>query len=76
MRVRTADDLGPLMSEVRGLIRLVRGERVLLDADLAKLDGVTTGNLDKAVRPTLRRFPADFMFQPTRQEAGALIFQS
>ena len=76
MRVRTAADLGPLVSEVRELIHLVRGERVLLDADLAKLYGVTTGNLDKAVRGNLRRFRADFVFQLTRQEAGALLFQS
>ena len=75
VRRRTPDALGPPISEVRGLIHLVRGERVLLDADLARLYGVTTGNLNKAVRRNPRRFPADFMFQLTDQEAGALIFQ-
>jgi hypothetical protein len=70
MRVRTADDLGPLVSEVRGPIHLVPGERVLLDADLAKLYGVTTGSLNKAVRPNLRRFPADFMFNQPGKKPG------
>jgi hypothetical protein len=76
IRTRPAHDPGPLVSEVRGLIHLVRGERVLLDADLAKLYGVTTGNLNKAVKRNLRRFPADFIFRLTRQEDRALLFQS
>ena len=61
---------------MRGLIHLVRGERVLLDADLARLYGVTTGNLNKAARRNPLRFPADFMFRLTDNEARALIFQS
>ncbi len=61
---------------VEKLIHLARGEKVLLDADLAVLYGVTTGNLNKAVQRNLQRFPPDFMFQLSDQETTALIFQS
>ena len=47
----------------------------MLDRDLAKLYGVTTGNLNKAVKRNIARFPEDFMFQLTNQEAEALRFQ-
>ena len=40
----------------------IRGHRVMLDADLAKLYRVTTSNLNLAVRRNAKRFPADFMF--------------
>lgn len=62
--------------QVARLIHIARGERVLLDADLAKLYGVTTGNLNKAVKRNVQRFPPDFMFQLSDEEAGSLIFQS
>jgi len=44
-------------------IRWIRGQKVLLDSDLATLYGVTTGNLNKAVKRNADRFPSDFMFQ-------------
>jgi len=44
-------------------ILLIRGHRVMLDADLAKLYGVTTFNLNKAVKRNSDRFPEDFIFQ-------------
>src|ERR1035437_1024513 len=47
----------------------------MLDADLAALYGVTTGNLNKAVKRNLDRFPPDFMFQLTSDEAENLRFQ-
>ena len=47
----------------------------MLDADLARLYGVTTANLNKAVKRNVNRFPEDFVFQLTTQEAGALRFQ-
>jgi hypothetical protein len=62
--------------QVERLIHLARGEKVLLDADLAVLYGVTTGNLNKAVQRNLQRFPSDFMFQLSDQETTVLIFQS
>jgi hypothetical protein len=52
-----------------------RGEKVMLDADLAALCGVTTGNLNKAVKHNVRRFPADFMFELTPEEAENWRFQ-
>src|SRR2546426_9798624 len=64
------------IERVEKLIHLARGEKVLVDADLAKRYGVTTGNLNKAVARNTHRFPPDFMFQLTDEEAGTLIFQS
>ena len=64
-----------LIRQVAQVIRVIRGEKVLLDFDLAPLYGVTTGNLNKAVRRNRDRFPSDFMFQLTAAEAESLIFQ-
>src|SRR6202022_3566491 len=57
-------------------IFVLRGKKVLLDADLARLYGVTTGNLNRAVQRNRDRFPQDFMFQLTPADAERLIFQS
>jgi len=54
---------------------LIRGHKVMLDRDLAKLYSVTTFNLNKAVKRNLDRFPEDFMFQLSRGEFQDLIFQ-
>src|SRR6266498_3196267 len=67
-------DIIPIQ-QVAQAIRFVREERILLDFDLARLYGVTTGNLNKAVRRNGARFPADFMFQLTAEETKSLIFQ-
>jgi hypothetical protein len=56
-------------------IFIIRGHRVMLDQDLAKLYRVTTGNLNKAVKRNLERFPEDFMFQLTKDEENSLRFQ-
>ena len=61
---------------VKGKIYLIRGQKVLLDVDLAELYGVETSNLNKAVKRNSDRFPQDFMFQLTPEEAGGLRFQS
>jgi len=63
------------MSVIAHTILLVRGQKVLLDVDLAGLYGVTTGNLNKAVKRNASRFPTDFMFRLTAKEAERLIFQ-
>jgi hypothetical protein len=63
------------IEKIDSLIRVLRGKNVMLDSDLAKLYGVNTGNLNKAVQRNLKRFPADFMFQLDRQELRNLIFQ-
>lgn len=57
-------------------IYLIRGQKVMLDADLAQLYGVETFNLNKAVKRNLDRFPEDFLFQLTRDEWERLKFQS
>ena len=55
-------------------IFLLRGQKVLLDRDLAQLYGVTTFNLNKAVTRNLDRFPRDFMVRLTSKEFENLIF--
>ncbi len=59
---------------IEGKILLIRSKKVMFDKDLAKLYGVTTGNLNKAVSRNLDRFPKDFMFQLTKNELKDLIF--
>jgi hypothetical protein len=60
---------------IEGRILLMRGEKVMLDSDLAKLYGVPTRRLNEQVRRNRDRFPDDFMFQLTSQEAAALRSQ-
>src|SRR6266702_3258137 len=54
------------------VIYLVRGQRVLLDRDLAALYGVETRALNQAVKRNVARFPSDFMFQLSREEIGRI----
>lgn len=56
-------------------IYLIRDVKVMLDKDLAELYGVLTGNLNKAVKRNIKRFPEDFMFQLTKDEFENLKFQ-
>lgn len=56
-------------------IYLIRGQKVILDADLAELYRVTTGNLNLAVRRNKKRFPRDFMFRLSKKEADGLLLQ-
>lgn len=58
----------PKPENLAKLVLLVRGEKVLLDADLADLYGVATKVLNQAVKRNLDRFPVDFMFQLTPEE--------
>jgi ORF6N domain-containing protein len=67
-------DLIPSES-IEKAIYLIRGEKVMLDRDLALLYGVETKVLNRAVKRNLQRFPADFMFQLTVQEADVLRCQ-
>jgi phage regulator Rha-like protein len=59
------------VQEISRTIRVLREQRVLLDAELAELYGVTTKRLNEQVRRNLDRFPADFMFRLTPEEALA-----
>jgi len=61
--------------EIEHTILLIRGQKVMLDRDLARLYGVATKILNKAVSRNLDRFPADFMFQLTPEEHDSLRFQ-
>ena len=56
-------------------IYLIRGETVMLDRDLAGLYGVETKALNRAVKRNIQRFPLDFMFQLTQDEAESLRCQ-
>src|SRR5258708_25160369 len=61
--------------DVTGRIIVARDQRVLLDADLARLYGVSTGRFNEAVRRNRSRFPAELMFQLSKAEAASLISQ-
>ncbi|MSU47981.1 MAG: ORF6N domain-containing protein [Opitutus sp.] len=56
------------MERIESRIHFLRGEKVILDADLAELYGVVLKALNQTVRRNLERFPSDFMFQLTREE--------
>jgi vacuolar-type H+-ATPase subunit D/Vma8 len=65
----------PVTDRIESLIRVVRGQKVMLDADLAKLYGVTTKRFNEQVRRNRQRFPVDFMFQLTNHEFAILRSQ-
>src|SRR5262245_34629367 len=56
-------------------ILLIRGQKVMLDADLAQLYAVETKALNRAVKRNVGRFPGDFMFQLTMEETRRLRYQ-
>ena len=60
---------------VESLIRTIRGQKVMVDFDLAMLYGVKTKALNKSVKRNIKRFPDDFMFQLTKEEWDALRSQ-
>src|SRR5688572_22029723 len=64
-----------LAPQVEQSILLLRGQKVMLSHDLARLYGVETGALNRAVLRNLERFPEDFMFQLHREEWEALRCQ-
>jgi hypothetical protein len=62
-----------LVDQVEPLILTLRGQKVLLDGDLAALYGTTTKALNQAVKRNRRRFPADFRFQLTAVEKQEVV---
>lgn len=64
------------VERIEALILTIRRQRVMLDSDLARIYGVTTGQLNQALKRNRARFPMDFAFHLTRQEFAALISQS
>lgn len=65
-----------LPAPIEALIHTLRGERVILDADLAKIYGVETKALNRAVKRNVEKFPTDFMFQLAVAEADTLRRQT
>jgi hypothetical protein len=63
-----------LIQNIECAILMIRGQRVLLDADLAALYGVETKALNQAIKRNMERFPADFMFQLSIDECEDLRF--
>lgn len=57
-----------IQERIQAMIHIIRGERVILDRDLADLYQVPTGRLNEAVKRNIKRFPEDFMFQLTAEE--------
>ena len=76
LRGLVAGEAGASYSQIAKLIRHVHGFQVMLDRDLARLYGITTGNLNKAVKRNLDRFPADFMVRLSQEDVNGLIFQN
>jgi hypothetical protein len=70
-----AERLSVSVELIERRIYLIRGQKVMLDSELAGLYQVPTFRLNEAVKRNLNRFPDDFMFQLTPEEAGALTSQ-
>jgi phage regulator Rha-like protein len=64
-----------IRNRVVSLIRYIRGQKVILDSDIALLYGVETKRLKEAVRRNIERFPQDFMFKLSREENASLRSQ-
>jgi len=63
------------IDSLQGLIYEIRGQKVMLDSDLARIYGVPTGALNRAINRNAKRFPDDFVFQLTTEEVEALKCQ-
>lgn len=61
------------MERVESVILVLRGRKVIIDADLARLYGVPTKVLNQAVARNINRFPSDFLFRLTREEKNELV---
>ena len=71
-----SEDLVVSEDIIESKIHNIRGRQVILDRDIAKLYGVETKILNKAVNRNIERFPEDFMFRLTRDELNNLMFQN
>ena len=61
--------------DIESLIRIIRGQKVMVDFDLAMLYGVQNKRLNEQVKRNIKRFPEDFMFQLTKDELESLRSQ-
>ena len=66
----------PLTADIQPMIRVIRGQQVIIDRDLALLYGVETRVLNQAVKRNIERFPDDFMFQLNKEEVEILKSQN
>jgi ORF6N domain len=64
------------IEQIDEMIQTIRGVRVMLDRDLARIYGVPTFRFNEAIKRNRHRFPTDFMFQLTREEFDSLISQN
>ena len=69
-------EIATQIENITGLIHYFRGEKVILDFDLAKLYGMEVKRLKESVRRNLKRFPSDFLFELTRDEFISLRSQT
>ena len=72
----TSKQLPVSVERIERAILLLRGQKVILDSDLAALYGVETRVLKQAVRRNRKRFPSDFMFELTKEENRSLRSQN
>ena len=63
------------LTKIQGMIHEIRGQKVMLDRDLAELYGVEVKRLNESVKRNRKRFPSDFMFKLTRREWNILRSQ-
>ena len=63
------------VDKISSMIRTIRGQKVILDFDLARIFGIPTFRFNEAVKRNRERFPSDFLFQLTAQEAESLRSQ-
>ena len=76
MGKKVSGDLMVTSDQIQNMVRVVRGQRVMLDSDLARLYGVTTRRLNEQVARNRNRFPEDFAYQLTQQEFTSLMSQN
>ena len=69
----TAKESLTRVERIERLILVIRGQRIMLDADLARLYGVSTKRLNEQVKRNRKRFPARFMFQLTAEEKAEVV---
>ena len=66
----------PMAADIQLMIRVIRGQQVIIDRDLALLYGVETKRLNEQVKRNIERFPEDFMFQLSKEEVEILKSQN
>jgi hypothetical protein len=73
--MKTNKSVVTVVADISSLIRTIRGQKVILDFDLARIYDVPTKALNQAVKRNAKRFPPDFLFQLTAEEADSLRSQ-